>query len=382
MQGEAAIDATPMFRSLTIGGLTLANRFVMPAMQRSWCTDGCPTDFLTDYYRRRVEGGVGLIITEACAVDHPSATHSSKYGWVTPRTAPAWRGCLERVRDAGGSVFLQLWHEGAVRVGGDDGGGAASLSPSGLVGPGRPNGRAATPGELADITAAYVRSARIAREVGASGIELHACHGYLLDQFLWEQTNRRTDRYGGRTPAERAAYLVEVITAVRRAVGPDFPISLRLSQWKEVDYTARIAATPAELPALLSALRTAGVDIFHASTRRFWLPEWPQLHPDLGLAGWIKRSTDAVVIAVGSVGLDVDVMANVSGSTARSTGSAGYREMVRRFRRGDFDLMAIGRGQIGDPNWVNTLRAGRLPAVQGFTKADLLQDRELPTLVR
>ena len=96
----------------------------------------------------------------------------------------------------------------------------------------------------------------------------------------------------------------------------------------------------------------------------------------------MKRSTDAAVIAVGSVGLDIDVMTNVSGATATSSGADGYREMARRFERGDFDLISIGRGQIGDPDLVNRLRSGRLPDVQTFTKDDLLLDRELPELVR
>ncbi|MCU1656987.1 MAG: 12-oxophytodienoate reductase [Pseudonocardiales bacterium] len=382
MPREPVVDASAMFEPMSLRGLTLPNRFVMPAMQRSWCSDGGPTDFLTDYYCRRVEGGVGLIITEACAVDHPSATQSAKYGWISPRTAAAWRRCLGRVRDAGGHVFVQLWHEGAVRVGGESPTAAPSLSPSGIVGGGRTNGRAATEPELREIAAAFARSAAIARESGASGVELHACHGYLLDQFLWAETNRRQDDYGGTTVLRRATFVVALIEGVRRAVGDDFPISLRLSQWKEVDYGARIARDPAELHALLGLFRSAGVDLFHASTRRFWQPEWPELDPDLGLAGWMKRATDAAVIAVGSVGLDIDVMSNVSGSTARSSGVHGYREMVRRFERGDFDLMSIGRGQIGDPNWVNTLRSGRLPAVRAFSKADLLQDRELPTLVQ
>lgn len=378
---QAQIDASAMFQPLTIRQLTVANRFVMPAMQRSWCDGGRPTDLLSDYYCRRTRGGVGFIITEACAIDHPTATHSVKYGRVSPETSAAWKRCVSRVRDAGGHLFVQLWHEGAVRVG--DGGAlsAESLSPSGLVGGGRSNGRPATLAELDEIRAAFVRSAIIAREAGVSGIELHACHGYLLDQFLWEQTNRRTDCFGGKTPVERAAYVLSVIEAVRSAVG-DLPISLRLSQWKEVDYGARIIASPDELATLLAAFRAAGVDMFHASTRRFWTPEWPELDPGLGLAGWMKRSTDAVVIAVGSVGLNTDVMANVTGTTAASSGVTGYREMVRRFECGEFDMIAVGRGQIGDPNWVNTLRSGWLPDVRSFTRDDLLLDRELPRLVR
>jgi 2,4-dienoyl-CoA reductase-like NADH-dependent reductase (Old Yellow Enzyme family) len=381
MTVSAHVDVSAMFQPLTVRQLTVANRFVMPAMQRSWCEEGRPTELLSEYYCRRARGGVGLIITEACAIDHPTATRSPKYGRVSAKTGASWERCIRLVRDAGGHLFVQLWHEGAVQVGGGEPSPTTSLSPSGLVGGGRSNGRPATLAELDEIRAAFVRSAIIAAEAGASGIELHACHGYLLDQFLWEETNRRADHFGGKTVVERADFVVSVIEAVRAALG-DFPISLRLSQWKEVDYGARIVRTPDELTALLAAFRTAGVDIFHASTRRFWTPEWPELHPDLGLAGWMKRSTDAAVIAVGSVGLDIDVMTNVSGATATSSGADGYREMARRFERGDFDLISIGRGQIGDPDLVNRLRSGRLPDVQTFTKDDLLLDRELPELVR
>src|SRR5260370_40470037 len=144
MTTQAPIDASAMFQPLTIRQLTVANRFVMPAMQRSWCDHGRPTDLLSDYYCRRVRGGVGFIITEACAIDHPTATHSAKYGWVSLETSAAWKRCIGRVRDAGGHLFVQLWHEGAVRVGDGGPSPAESLSPSGLVGRGRPNGRPAT----------------------------------------------------------------------------------------------------------------------------------------------------------------------------------------------------------------------------------------------
>ena len=103
---------------------------------------------------------------------------------------------------------------------------------------------------------------------------------------------------------------------MREATGPDFVISVRISQWKESDYDAKIVEEPGELGQLVSMLRSAGADIFHASTRRFWTPEWEG--SDLGLAGWVKSFTDAPVIAVGSVGLDIDVMASLDGQEGRA----------------------------------------------------------------
>ena len=201
-------------------------------------------------------------------------------------------------------------------------------------------------------------------------MEVHACHGYLLDQFLWPGTNQRADRYGGPALADRATFPAEVVAAIRAAAGPDFPISVRLSQWKEADYDAKIAATRGELGQLVTLLRSAGADLFHVSTRRFWTPEWEG--SDLGLAGWVKSLTDAPVIAVGSVGLDVDVMATLTGSAeARPTGSRAIEDLVRRFQRGDFDLVSVGRSLIGDPDWVAKMRDGRAADIRPFRRADL-----------
>jgi len=323
---------------------------------------------MREYYRQRALGGTALVITEACAVDHPSATSNSLFGWLTARTAGAWASCVDAVHSAGGAMFLQLWHQGAVDTGGADEGFVA-LSPSGLAHPDKPFGRAASAAELAAIRQAFVRSAVYARETGADGVEIHACHGYLLDQFLWPAINRRTDRYGGAAMSGRAAFPAEVIAAVREATGPDFTISVRISQWKELDYEAKIAATPGELGQLVSILRSAGADLFHVSTRRFWTPEWEG--SDLGLAGWVKSFAGAPVIAVGSVGLDVDVMATLEGEEARPTGNSRIEDLVRRFRRGDFDLVSVGRSQIGDPDWVAKVSDDRIGDIRPFRRADI-----------
>jgi 2,4-dienoyl-CoA reductase-like NADH-dependent reductase (Old Yellow Enzyme family) len=380
---QAPLDFSGLFEPITINGLTLRNRFVMPGMQRRWCEDGKPAAFLGAYYRRRIEGGAALVITEACAVDHPSATQVAHYGWITERTKDAWRSCVATVNDAGGSILIQLWHEGAIRPEGGDGPLAAhpSLSPSGLAHATRPNGRAATREDMDDIRDAFVRGAVIAREIGAGGVEVHACHGYLLDQFLWPETNRRADGYGGADIRDRARFPAEIVAAIRAATGHDYPISLRFSQWKEVDYGARIVENPAELEIMLGVFEDAGVDVFHVSARRFWVPEWPG--SDLGLAGWTKKLTDRPVIGVGSVGLDVDVMDNLLGKAeAKFTGRAGLRELAHRFNRRDFDLISVGRGQLGDPDWVEKLHAGRIDEIRHFDRDDLRPGGgEVPELI-
>jgi 2,4-dienoyl-CoA reductase-like NADH-dependent reductase (Old Yellow Enzyme family) len=224
-----------------------------------------------------------------------------------------------------------------------------------------------------------VRGALAAREIGAAGVEVHACHGYLLDQFLWAETNRRTDGYGGDDIRARVRFPAEIVAAIREALGEEFPISFRFSQWKEVNYNARIAPTPEELRTMLTILRAAGVDVFHASARYFCVPEWPD--SDLGIAGWTKSMTDAPVIAVGSVGLDTDVMDNFFGKEAKSTGETGLLELLRRFNNREFDLISVGRSLIGDWEWANKVREGRLSQIRMFTKRDVIGDLEVEGFV-
>jgi 2,4-dienoyl-CoA reductase-like NADH-dependent reductase (Old Yellow Enzyme family) len=376
------LDFSAFFEPITINGMTLPNRFIMPAMQRCWCSDGKPMPYLGEYYRRRVEGGAALVITESCAVDHASATQVPHYGWIAERTKDAWAECVAAVNDAGGRIFIQLWHEGAIRSEGGDGPLAAhpTLSPSGLAHAGRAVGSACTAEDLEAIKDAFVRGALIAQDIGAAGVEVHACHGYLLDLFLWAETNRRTDGYGGDDMSARARFPAEIIRDIRAAVGPDYPISLRFSQWKEVNYDARVVATPAELETMVGIFEEAGADMLHVSARRFWTPEWPQ-ESDLGLAGWTKRFARVPVVGVGSVGLDVDVMDNLLGEEANFTGSAGLRSLLARFERGEFDLVSVGRGQIGDPEWVEKVRTGRIDEIRHFTRDDVIRDLEVPTLV-
>lgn len=211
-------------------------------------------------------------------------------------------------------------------------------------------------GAVADTIAAYAEAALQAKTMGFDTIEIHGGHGYLVDQFFWASTNKRNDRYGGIAHKDRSSFAAEVVSAVRAAVGPDFPIILRLSQWKGQDYAARMAEPPGEMADWLTPLVDAGVDILHCSQRRFWEPEFSEIDgaAGLNLAGWAKKLTGAATISVGSVGLSGDVISSFSGESSTPT---KLDELVRRMENDEFDLIAVGRALITDPNWVNKVRA-------------------------
>ena len=216
--------------------------------------------------------------------------------------------------------------------------------------------------EVVQIVEAYAQAAADAKRIGFDGIEIHGAHGYLIDQFFWENTNKRTDRYGGDLVG-RTRFAVEIIEACRREVGPDFPIIFRFSQWKMNDFKAKLATTPEELERFLQPLVEAGVDIFHCSTRRFWEPEFEG--SDLNLAGWTKKITGKPVISVGSVGLDGEF---TSFSGAETTSLDGLMERVENE---EFDLVAIGRSLLMDPEWVKKVHDGRENDLLPFNKESL-----------
>jgi 2,4-dienoyl-CoA reductase-like NADH-dependent reductase (Old Yellow Enzyme family) len=372
-----------LFKPFAHGALELPSRFVMPGMQRGNCEEGKPPPRMAEYYRRRVEGGVGLIIGEGCCVEHPSSFCEPRFPRLNRATLGGWARCVDAVHEAGGRMLIQISHLGAMRSDSPNLPTLAgpALSPSGLFKAGKTNGRAATRQELADILDAFADAAHLAQVAGADGIELHGCHGFFIDEFLWAETNLRDDEYGGGDLQSRSRYPAEIVTAIRRAVRPGFLISFRFSQWKEPDYGARIAATPEQLQGFLSVMRAAGVDVFHPSTRRFTTPEFPG--SDLGLAGWTKALTDAPVIAVGSVGLTQDVMESLVGNAeARFAGEASVRELARRFDNNEFDLIAVGRSLISDPDWVRKIREGRYGDIVVFSKADLRDSLEERALTR
>ena len=359
-------DTTGLFEPLTLCNLTLRNRFAMAPMTRAASPGGVPGPNVADYYERRAAGGVGLIITEGVRLGDPSAGFPLAVPTLVGAAAlDGWRNVTTAVHRHGTAIAAQLWHQGAERDGSD---GVGQVSPSGVNGVGEPVGRALAADELPEVAQWYADAARNAKEVGFDAVELHGAHGYLLDEFLWTRTNLRTDDYGG-SVENRTRFPAEVIAAVRKAVGPDFPIIYRFSQWKGTDYNASIAQDPIELQELLAPLVDAGVDVLHPSTRRHYAPAFPDVDPEMTLAGWTKKVTGTPVIAVGSVGLQTAFRSEKPGQVIEP---GSVDKLVDEFDAGEFDIIAIGRALLADPGWVNRLRTGTLDGFNGYDAATAL----------
>jgi 2,4-dienoyl-CoA reductase-like NADH-dependent reductase (Old Yellow Enzyme family) len=355
-------------RPIALNGLTVPNRIVMAPMTRQFSPDGVPGEDVVSYYARRAAAGVGLIVTEGTYVGHESAGSSDR----VPRfhgeeQLAGWATVTDAVHAAGGTIVPQLWHIGMARRSGQPPiADAPAVGPSGLRTDGTEDtGKAMTHQDLDDVIGAFAAAAAAAERIGFDGVELHGAHGYLIDQFLWAGTNRRTDAYGG-DPVARTRFAAEIVAAVRAAVTPSFPVIFRYSQWKLGAYDARLAETPEELEAILTPLASAGVDAFHASTRRYWLPEFDG--SDLNLAGWTKKLTGKPVITVGSVGLDGDFIKGFQGEGAPVK---SIDNLLDRLEREEFDLVAVGRALLQDPEWAAKVLTDRFAELAPFDSAAL-----------
>ena len=353
-----------LFQPFQLKSLELKNRIVMAPMTRSHSPGGVPTPEVAAYYARRAAAEVGLILSEGTVVERPSSSNDPNIPrfWGDDALA-GWKRVIEEVHAAGGRMAPQLWHVGAVRrpdLGFEPG---PPDSPSGLTAPDRPLGEPLTQEAVADIIAAFARAAGDAERLGFDAVELHGAHGYLIDQFFWEGTNRRADVFGGPALPARARFATEILKAVRRSVADDFPVIIRLSQWKLQDYAVKLAQAPRELEAWLQPLADAGADAFHCSQRRFWEPEFEG--SDLNFAGWAKKLTGKPSITVGSVGLTGEFMSAFGGESSRP---APLDELARRLEHGEFDLVAVGRALLADPQWALKVRDGRTDELQDFSR--------------
>ena len=369
---EHPLDTAPLFRPFALKSLRLQNRLVMAPMTRGRSPEGIPGENVAAYYRRRAEGEVGLILSEGTVVDRPASRNEPGIPLFHGEAALAgWRRVVDEVHAAGGKIGPQLWHVGAVPSAMSPWVPDAPVeSPSGLVAPGQPLGVAMSEEDIAATIDAFARAAADTKRLGFDVVEIHGAHGYLIDEFFWAGTNQRTDAFGGATLPERARFAAEVVKSVRRAVGPDFPVILRVSQWKQQDYTVRLADTPDALSAWLVPLVEAGADLLHCSQRCFWEPEFPEVDGKDGLnfAGWAKKLTGAPTISVGSVGLSGDAIAAFQGESSQPT---SLDKLVHRMERDEFDLIAVGRPLLADPQWVSKVRCGDLNSRLPYTPAAL-----------
>jgi len=225
-----------LFTPLRVGALTLPNRVLMAPLTRCRAEGAnVPTDLMAEYYGQRA--GAGLIIAEATTVSPRGHGYPNTPGIYSAEQVAGWQKVTSAVHAKGGRIFLQLWHVGRISHPAYQPNGELPVAPSAI----KPKGQLWTGREMADyvtpralgideipgIVAEYVRGARLAKEAGFDGVEIHNANGYLLDQFLRSGTNTRTDDYGG-SVANRARLTLEVAAAVVSVWGSD-RVGIRLS---------------------------------------------------------------------------------------------------------------------------------------------------------
>ena len=365
-------DIDILFQPFSHKGLSLKNRIVMAPMTRTFSPNGVPGQNVADYYRRRAEGEVGLILSEGTVINRPSSRNHPSIPFFHGNEALAgWKNVIENVHAAGGKMGPQIWHTGSTQLKVKDWTQPDPIdSPSGLIAPEKPRGEPMSEEDIADTIAAFAKAAADARRLGFDTLELHGAHGYLIDQFFWSGTNLRSDAFGGAGLKERSRFASEVVKAVRAAVGPELPVILRISQWKQQDYAAKLAENPEAMTDWLVPLVEAGVDILHCSQRRFWEPEFPEIDGEQGLnfAGWAKKLTGAPTISVGSVGLSSEFTGAFRGENSQRS---DLTQLLRRMEKQEFDLIAVGRSLIADPHWVRKIKNGADDQMVDFNAAAL-----------
>jgi 2,4-dienoyl-CoA reductase-like NADH-dependent reductase (Old Yellow Enzyme family) len=355
-----------LFQTSRIRNLTLKNRFVLLAMSRYNSPGGVPNDDLVAFHSKRASAGVAFQITGATAIDRPGANNHPDLANFRHDTYQAWHRVVDETHAAGGRLALQLWHAGGLFNVASEWNPRGIESPSGLERPGHPRGVPMTENAIAETIEAFAEAAEKAIEIGFDAVEIHAAHGFLLDQFFWPATNLRSDSWGGEAIERRARFGLEVTRAVRRRIGEQVPLFLKISQWKEQDYNAKLASDPREMERWLLPFVDAGVDVFDCSQRRFWESEFEG--SDLNFAGWVKKVTGRPTVTLGSVGLNTEVMEFFNED--RAAEPAPLDELLRRFERGDFDFVGVGRALLGDPEWLTKIERGRFDELRAVYPAD------------
>lgn len=327
-----------------LGALTLANRIAVAPLSRvSTVGDGVPTERMVRYYAAYAEGGFGLILTEG---SYPDTAFSKGYrnqaGIATVEQVAGWRRVTAAVHAAGGVIFCQLMHAGALSQHLADTIAPSAVRPKGqkmpeYVGEGLyPVPKAMDDAEIEHVLGGFVAAAHRAREAGFDGVELHGANGYLIDQFLTPHTNQRTDQWGG-DAAARARFGAEAVRRVRAAMPADLVVGVRLSQGKVNDHAWHWPGGRQDGEAFFAAMAAAGADYLHvASEGRDYFEA-----ADLG-------------------GVTITKLARqVAGLPVIANGGMHKPEQTARIiEDGHGDLVSLGRGAIANPDWPKRLAAG------------------------
>jgi len=342
-------DFPHLFSPIRIAGMDLRNRLVMSPMETSYASrTSLPTPRSIAYLEARARGGVGLLTLGACTIDarHLEVPNSVHFG--SDDVLEAHRELTERVHAQGARIQPQLVHPGP------DGlapflAGIPNVGPSVIPGylTGVPS-RELTLEEIPALVEQYRAAARRIQAAGYDGIELHAAHGYmLLGSFLTPWRNRRTDAYSGLTPEGRTRIVVEVVQAIKRETGRDFPLTLRISGYERVPGGRPIQDTQQIAPLLVAA----GVDAFHVSggvidplTSQMVAGDHVEAGHNVAAAAAVRRVVGVPVMAVGRIH------------------DPALAERI--LREGSADLVAMGRPLLADPDLAEKARSGRVSEIR------------------
>jgi 2,4-dienoyl-CoA reductase-like NADH-dependent reductase (Old Yellow Enzyme family) len=335
-----------LFETTTINGVTLGNRFVRSATWEGMCAkDGRPTAKLISCYRDLAAGNIGLIITGYAFVRPDGKQLPGKMGIHTNDFAADMRTLTEAVHNEGGKICIQLVHAGGQTT--TEMAGRRPLAPSAVKVEQFPEEpEAMTKKDIDEIVLAFGDGARRAKEYGFDAIQLHAAHGYLVNQFLSPLTNRRTDGYGG-SVENRCRFLLEVYHCVRFEVGSDFPIFAKLNGSDNLEggldlsdavYAARLL-DKGEIDAIEVSGGTSASG--EKNPVRINIDSPKREAYNLALAREIKKAVRCPIVVVGGF-RSLEVI-----NTVLAKDGIDYISMARPFIR---EPQLINRWQDGDPS--------------------------------
>ena len=335
---KSVVEFPHLFEPISIGNMLVKNRLVMPAMGTGFATpEGLITQQSLDYYEARAKGGYGMVIVETASVDFPRGIYASNRLVVdNDAVLPGLTALANIIKSNGAKAVMQLNHAG--RLGKSRVTGIQPVAPSAIPAPGGEMPRALETHEIPRIVELFALAALRAKRAGFDGVELHAAHGYLLATFSSPHSNKRTDQYGG-SVENRGRLLVEVLTAIRKLVGEEFPVWGRINGQEFGDDNVLSLEDGQNIARMIDGLANA----ISVSARGYGLSSLVNYPDDPGalfpIAAAIKSVVSVPIIAVGRMNAEVG---------------------ERLISEGKIDMMALGRQSIADPETPNKIKTGNL----------------------